>query len=268
MTVSMPFPKAPMTSAAIQDCRKWLGDTLQALKLRALPSRASVSDMSQEGPSSTSLLETFCDGDLQQAELILNSSLESASVGTRDQLSLVRPVIPQLENDWRAGQRSYTDTVYAFWNVEQLLSRLESQRPSQTRPKGSAWGRVLLAAAPETQHVFGLSVVGDSFRAAGWDTQTFTNDHPDGIVRAATDWSADFIGLSVGYDEGLLDLGQFISLLRQKSRNPSVKIILGGNVFSSPRTQYEWLGADYIALSVEDALGYCSGTTTVELSRN
>lgn len=99
----------------------------------------SVSDMSQEGPSSTSLLETFCDGDLQQAELILNSSLESASVGTRDQLSLVRPVILQLENDWRAGQRSYTDTVYAFWNVEQLLSRLESQRPSQTRPKGSAW---------------------------------------------------------------------------------------------------------------------------------
>jgi hypothetical protein len=65
-----------------------------------------------------------------------------------------------------------------------------------------------------------------------------------------------------------MDLGQFISLLRQKSRNPSVKIILGGNVFLSPRTQYDWLGADYVALSVEDALGYCSGTATVELPSN
>jgi methanogenic corrinoid protein MtbC1 len=268
MNLSMPFPKAPMTSAAIQDCRKWLGNTLQAFKLRALPTRAGVNDMSPAGPESTSLLEALCDGDLQQAEMILNSSLESASVGIQDSFGLVLPVIPQLENEWRAGQRSYTDTVYALWNVERLLSRLESQRPSQTRPTGSAWGRVLLAAAPDTQHIFGLSVVSDSFRAAGWDTQIFTNDHPDGIVQAATDWSADFIGLSVGYDEGLLDLGQFISLLRQKSRNPAVKIILGGNVFSSPRAQYEWLGADYVALSVEDALGYCSGTASVELSRN
>jgi methanogenic corrinoid protein MtbC1 len=264
----MTFPKAPMTRAAIQDCRKWLGDSLQAFKIRALKTRARGSDMSLECHTSTSLLEALCDGDLQQAELISTSSHENSSAGIQTAFGSILSVIPQLEKDWLTGQRGHSDTVYAFWTMERLLSRLESQRSSQTSPRRATWGRILLSAAPDTQHVFGLSVVGDSFRAAGWDTQIFTSDRPDSIVQAAMDSFTDFIGLSVGYDEGLMDLGQFISLLRQKSRNPSVKIILGGNVFSSPSTQYDWLGADYVALSVEDALGYCSGTATVELPSN
>ena len=67
------------------------------------------------------------------------------------------------------------------------------------------------------------AIVEESFRAAGWDTQTFTNEHPDGILHAARSASVDFIGLSVGHDEAFCDLARFISLLRQESRNPEVK---------------------------------------------
>lgn len=68
----------------------------------------------------------------------------------------------------------------------------------------------------------------------------------------------DYIGISVGHDEGLAGLSEFIALLRQESRARDVRILVGGNVFSHPTSQYVWLGADFVALNVEDALTYCS----------
>lgn len=257
-----------MAQDAIQDCNKWLGDSFRAFKLRAYQAGTTAAGLNAERATSISLLEALCDGDLEQAKLFLNACHESLGKGQRASLSILLPVILQLEKDWLADRRSYSDTVYAFWNVERLMSRLETPGGRRAKLNAPVWGRILLAAAPNTQHVFGLSVVEDSFRAAGWDTQCFTSSPPDSIVQAAEVTHADFIGLSVGHDEGLLDLGQFISLLRQKSRNPSVKIILGGNIFSAPPNQYDWLGADYVALHVGDALEYCSGLTMTELPRH
>lgn len=257
-----------MTRDAIHDCNKWLDESFRTFKLRAHQAPAKIPKPPPERATTTSLLGAFCSGDLERAELILKISLENSAEGPRPSFSIVLPVIIQLEREWVSGQRTYADTVYAFWNVERFMSRLENHGSRQTTPRLPAWGRILLAAAPDTQHIFGLSVVEDTFRAAGWATQTFTNSHPGIIVQTATVEHVDFIGLSVGHDAGLLDLGQFISLLRQKSRNPSVKIILGGNVFSAPANQYDWLGADYVALNVQDALEYCSGWTTPELPRH
>lgn len=256
-----------MISVAIQDCRKWLGDSLQALRLRAHPISHAAVDASLEARS-TEILKAFCDGDLQRAEAILSSSGSTPGDPIQLSFSMILPVIHQLETEWQTGQRSYVDTLFAFWNIERLMSHLASQRPRQVGHNGSAWGRVLLAAAPNTHHVFGLAIVEESFRAAGWDTQTFTNEHPDGILHAARSSSVDFIGLSVGHDEAFCELARFISLLRQESRNHEVKIMLGGNVFSSPASQYDWLDADLVALSVEDALAFCSGMASMEFSRN
>jgi len=123
---------------------------------------------------------------------------------------------------------------------------------------GSAWGNVLLAAAPNSQHVFGLSIVTESFQGAGWHTTTLTDGDPGRILQVAEDLCLDYIGISVGHDEGLAGLAEFIALLRQKSRVCDVRILVGGNVFSHPTSQYVWLGADFVALNVEDALAYCS----------
>jgi len=257
-----------MTRDAIQDCSKWLSDSFHAFKLRAQQTRASADILIPGRPKSASLQSAFCEGDLERAALILADPFENSDGGRPASFSMLLPVILQLEKDWLSGQRSYADTVYAFWNVERVMSRLENRISLRTKPKAPAWGMILLATAPDTQHVFGLSVVDDSFRAAGWDTQNLTNCPPAEIVQAAELTHADFIGLSVGHDEGLIDLGQFISLLREKSRNPTVKVILGGNVFSAPANQYDWLGADHVALNVEDALEYCSGWMTTEFLRH
>lgn len=249
-----------LMSAATEDCDRWLRDSFLALK-RKVEANIDAIPASELRPcaEANSLLEAFGAGDLQQAERILTSSVKDASCDHHTSSGLILPLISQLEGEWLAGRRSYVDTVYAFWSMQRFLDDMEKRNTGSAHPPRSAWGNVLLAASPGTRHTFGLSVVDDRFRAGGWHTETFTNGNPDTLLDAARKNAAEFIGLSVGHDEGLADLGDFIALLRSESRNPDVRIILGGNIFMSSRDQYDWLGADLVALNVDEALTYCSG---------
>ena len=255
-------------SAAIQDCKNWLGKSFQAFRMKALEGPAAGIPSHTAEPMAGSLLDALCAGDLVQAEALMKASPETSMDDEVASLGLMLPVISQLEQDWRSKRRTYVDTVFAFWNVRRLLNNIESNRTSHVPSSDPSVGRALLAASPGTQHIIGLSVVDDSFRLAGWSTQTFTSGDRDTVIEAAKVTCADVIGLSVGQDEGLINLDAYVSQLRSNSRNRSVKIILGGNVFSHPVRQYSWLGADYIAPTIEDALGYCSSIVSTGMQRN
>lgn len=253
-----------MLNSATQDCTNWLGEAIQVLKHRALVSLADRKRRDQGTAVTNALLDAVSAGNLEQTEALLRAVAEHSGAGTLWSPGLMMSVISQLEENWQSDRRSYSDTIFAFWNVQRVLNHLESK---------TAWplavgGRIFLATSPGTQHTFGLSVVDNSFRLAGWDTQTFMSGDCDSILDFARTATFDVIGLSVGHDEGLDGLEDFLSVLRSKSRNHAVKIILGGNIFSQPVRQYDWLGADYIALSVESAMEYCSGVASIGLQRN
>ena len=258
-----------LMSAATEDCDRWLRESFLALKREAEADLVAPSSINLAPcADASSLLDAFGAGDLRQAEDILTSSIASPSCEYRTPSGLMLPVISELEREWLAGRRSYVDTVYAFWNMQRFLGDIEKRKLGYSHAPRAAWGHVLLAASPGTRHNFGLSVVDDRFRSGGWSTETFTNGNPGAIVDAARASAADFIGLSVGHDEGLADLGNFIAQLRSESRNSSVRIILGGNIFMSRKDQYDWLGADLVALNVEDALDYCARATAVDQPGN
>ena len=54
-----------------------------------------------------------------------------------------------------------------------------------------------------------------------------------------------------------MGLADHIKNFRSVSKNPSIRIILGGNVFDMRASEYDWIGADYIAYSPNEALQYC-----------
>lgn len=255
-----------MSSAASQDCNKWLHQSLQSLSQRAqsLEVDSGIAVDTALGPL---ILESFSGSDRQVAEKMLKSDAGSQGV-SQSHLNSILPALFNLKEEWLAGRCTYADTVYGLWIAERLLSSLDSRMTFQGGHTGSGQGHVLLAAAPNNRHIFGLSIVAESFRTADWQTQSLMDSNADNVVQTVQETSPDFIGLSVGYDEGLINLDRFIATLRQNSRNPDLKIVLGGNVFSQPTVQYEWLGADFVALSIDDALRYCSTVTSIEQPRH
>jgi methanogenic corrinoid protein MtbC1 len=233
-----------MPGEASQGCNRWLHNSLQSLRNRA-QQKLSKFQFIDEHP------------DPKGGDARLASLLTDTGSGPSPPSSAIIPALEELESAWLAGRISYTDTIYGLWLAKRRLDGIDGPAPPMTRA-GSAWGNVLLAAAPNSQHVFGLSIVTESFQGAGWHTTTLTDGYQEKIIEAAKELSLDYIGISVGHDEGLAGLSEFIALLRQESRARDVRILVGGNVFSHPTSQYVWLGADFVALNVEDALTYCS----------
>lgn len=244
-----------MTSEASQGCNRWLFNSLQSLRHRAHQglSEDRLMDEPRDSNSGQGAFSSDVTGNASRS-----SALSSATI---------IPTLEQLENDWLSGRISYTDTIYGLWLAKRRLDRIEGSAPQLTSAR-SAWGNALLAAAPNSQHIFGLSIVTEGFAGAGWNTTTLTDGDPGRLIQVAEAVPADVIGISVGHDEGLVGLAEIIALLRRKSRSSDVKIIVGGNVFAAPTRQYDWLRADFVALSIEDALGYCSRQVQLNVPRH
>lgn len=256
-----------MDKRASEGCNKWLQNSLQSLKLRTQQKLGKEHDHSAGNTSFTQLFHELRSGTFQEAGLRLTDP--ELKLGDNSQpLSAVLPTLLELEKAWLTGRLSYTDTVYGLWLTERLLDSLEPTRSSAGLERRPQWGNILLAAAPSSQHIFGLSVVAERFGGAGWKTTTLIDGNPATILQTVQTAWVDVIGLSIGHDEGLVDLDHLTSVLRQECSNPEVKIIIGGNIFSSPTNQYDWLGADFVAINVEDALGYCSAATIKQSLRH
>jgi methanogenic corrinoid protein MtbC1 len=62
------------------------------------------------------------------------------------------------------------------------------------------------------------------------------------------------LGLSVGVVEQLEDLPALIQTLRQHSRNPEMRVLLGGPAFFTQTVEATRLGADGISLDAAEAV--------------
>lgn len=245
------------TAPHLSACEQWLQESLAALKRSATGSfRPAALDLPGIHEQ---LLQAICSGDPHQPDLVLQSLACSSPDQPVNVVQLVFPLIHQLENDWLTEKRNYSDTLQAFWNLQQWMER-HLRRPSggfPNRAHPQIDSRVLLSTAPGCEHNLGILAVSHFFQAQGLHAQVLTDGKRHAIVDALTSKEFDFLGLSVGHDAGLDGLIDFLNELRFASRNPRLRIFIGGNIFTMPHSEYAWIGADFLAHGPEDAFTYC-----------
>jgi methanogenic corrinoid protein MtbC1 len=106
----------------------------------------------------------------------------------------------------------------------------------------------MVAAAPGSQHLLGLTMVSEFFVNDGWDVHVevaTTEKNLLGAVRA--NWF-DVLGLSVGLLEQLDTLPTLVKALRSHSLNPHIGLLLGGVAFTQVGTTGQSYGADTVCL--------------------
>jgi methanogenic corrinoid protein MtbC1 len=89
----------------------------------------------------------------------------------------------------------------------------------------------MLASAPGSQHVLGLSIVCEFFRTAGWQVALEVSPGDAGLCDAVRQEWFDVAGLSVALDSQLVALPALVAGLRHASRNPDLQVMLGGPAF-------------------------------------
>jgi methanogenic corrinoid protein MtbC1 len=158
---------------------------------------------------------------------------------------------------WTEDTCSFTEVTLAMWRLQRLMHDYSAAFQSEGPVESPAGLRVLLAPVAAEQHTFGMLMVAEFFRRAGWEVcgeLPAANVQLVDLVR--TEW-IDIIGLSVSGDVTFGELAGVIASLRHASRNINVGIMVGGSVFLEKPELALAVGADFSASTPPEAVS-CS----------
>jgi methanogenic corrinoid protein MtbC1 len=151
---------------------------------------------------------------------------------------------------WEDDSVDFTLVTTGVWRMQKMLRELS---PAFAGTQPAAGPRILLVPAIGGQHSFGLAMVSEYFRRAGWDVCceiARSNDDLAGMVRAS--WF-DMIGFSIGATDQLPPLTQTIRAARRASRNLRLGVMVGGPAFVAHPDLVTRVGADATAADAAQA---------------
>lgn len=144
---------------------------------------------------------------------------------------LLAPVARYLGKLWEEDLCDFTEVTVGLGRLQQVLRELSPAfGQSNTSTSGN---RVLLLPGPGEQHTFGLVMVAEFFRRAGWDVGGGAWEAgADPVVMVQREWF-DVVGFSLGNIAQLDDLAACIKRVRAAALNKSICVIVGGPLFQA-----------------------------------
>lgn len=164
---------------------------------------------------------------------------------TRLLLDLLAPAARLLGTLWEEDACDFLAVTEALGRLQAMSRLLCAELEDESVP---ANGRsVLLLPCPGETHRFGLSLVASFFREAGWDVTTAVpGPDLDPLDLLGADWF-DVVGLSLSCDVLLPALAAAVADVRRASRNPEIRVIVGGPYFARHGGEAGIVGADACA---------------------
>ena len=155
---------------------------------------------------------------------------------------LLAPVARYLGVLWEEDLCDFTEVTIGLGRLQQVLRELSPAfGQSNTSTSGS---RVLLLPGPGEQHTFGLVMVAEFFRRAGWDVGGGAWEAgADPVVMVQREWF-DVVGFSLGNVTQLDDLAACIKSVRAAALNKSICVIVGGPLFLANPEYVAYVNAD------------------------
>ena len=155
---------------------------------------------------------------------------------------LLAPVARYLGVLWEEDLCDFTEVTVGLGRLQQVLRELS---PAFGQSSASTSGnRVLLLPGPGEQHTFGLVMVAEFFRRAGWDVGGGAWEAgADPVVMVQREWF-DVVGFSLGNAAQLDALAACIKSVRAAALNKSICVIVGGPLFLANPEFVAYVNAD------------------------
>jgi methanogenic corrinoid protein MtbC1 len=168
-------------------------------------------------------------------------------------LEIFAPAARRLGDMWDSDECTFTDVTIALGRLQQTLRRFSAHfRPES--PEGEPWRQALFAAVPGEQHTFGLSMIVQYFLRAGWDATMLPSPAGEEVLRLVQQENIALVGLSMARGGHAPILKTLIGRMRMGSRNPDLRVIVGGFAFSETPNLVAEVGADGSATDAKQAV--------------
>jgi len=172
-------------------------------------------------------------------------------------LDLLTGAARRLGEMWERDDADFTDVTIGLCRLHQII-REQGAFVSPELSSGAESPSIMLATSGQDQHVFGVVMVSEFFRRAGWRVWSEpAAPLADLSALVAREWF-DAIGLSAACDTAPERIATEINTLRQASKNRQAIVLVGGGLFNKNPELVAAVGADATA---------ADGKAAVELSR-
>ncbi len=142
-------------------------------------------------------------------------------------LGLFAPAARRLGVLWCEDRCDFTTVTLGLGRLQHLLRDLASESPGP-RLENQPSKRVLLLPAPGEQHTFGLSMVMEFFRLAGWLVWHEPPANAERLQMVVAEHWFDAIGFSIGGERHLDLLRNLVADVRRSARNRAALLMVGG----------------------------------------
>jgi MerR family transcriptional regulator, light-induced transcriptional regulator len=232
-------------------CRTIEGEIIPRLLL-AHSDKGALSDdaFAYPSPITTEDVEQFVR--LLLAQDIAEAKFFSAEVRARGVpldlvfLEFFAPAARYLGELWKQDICDFADVTIALSRLQQLLREYSPDFENEVVPAVNA-RRAFLAVVPGDQHTFGLFVVREFFRRAGWHVCGGVYDTKDELLSVARSEPFDVVGLSIGCDAATGDLADLVRSLKRCASNPAAMVMVGGRFIIEHPELVTSIGADATA---------------------
>lgn len=171
-------------------------------------------------------------------EAMRNSGISVETIYT----DLLAPVARHLGKLWEDDLCDFTEVTLGLGRLHQVLRELS---PAFGQSNHTTNGRrALLLPAPGEQHTFGLVMVSEFFRRAGWDVGGGPWEAgADPVLMVQREWF-DVVGFSLGDVTRLDALAESIRQIRKSALNRAISVMVGGPLFLAHPEYVAYVNAD------------------------
>jgi methanogenic corrinoid protein MtbC1 len=158
-------------------------------------------------------------------------------------VDLLAPSARHLGQLWEDDLCDFTEVTIGLGRLQQMLHEMSPEFGTNA----TNGLRVLLLQTPGEQHSFGLSMVSEFFRRAGWEVAGGPYGGDSLTAKSVRDQHFDVVGFSMATDRHLEELSECIETVRRSSLNRRVCIMVGGPIFALHPEYCSQVKADLVA---------------------
>jgi methanogenic corrinoid protein MtbC1 len=172
-------------------------------------------------------------------------------------MDLLIPAARRLGDYWDKDLASFTDVTIGLGRLQQVVRALGCKTTDllgrQTSGDGPPERSALFAPAPGEHHTFGLFIIEDVFRRAGWRTWMEMAAADEDVLDTVRCHWFDVVGLSMSTATHIEKVKSTVKSVRAASRNPDLFVLVGGRLFIESPEYVAMVGADATAANGADA---------------
>jgi MerR family transcriptional regulator, light-induced transcriptional regulator len=158
-------------------------------------------------------------------------------------LHLMAPAARELGARWTQDETSFVEVTLGVARMHRILREFDGVPDHMWSNRGEGL-HALLLPTPGELHTFGLRLVHEFLLRESWTVTNHPVEVPKQLESIIRHSHFDFVGLSLSGETLIDNLVSSIRIIKAKSKNPHIKVIVGGQIFFDRPELVAMCGAD------------------------